>query len=143
MARIKYVLNERRLALIASANASSNGITNQAQPQPSFPFSSSGASDPALQLEALRGESALPAWVYAKGADKLAEGLEEEGLFEDEDADADAEQRAVADEEAPVVAEEQVGKEEVESRDEGFGGGQEAKEFVRDVEVKDGHVQKK
>jgi len=42
-----------------------------------------------------------------------------------------------------VVADEEVGKEEVESRDEGFGGGQEAKEFVDDIKVENGHVEKK
>lgn len=43
-----------------------------------------------------------------------------------------------------VVSDAEVGKEEVESRDEGFGGGEEAKEFVEDVKVtEDGHVIKK
>jgi large subunit ribosomal protein L47 len=45
--------------------------------------------------------------------------------------------------EEAVVPEEQVAQEEIESRDEGFGGGQEAKEFVEQVKVEDGHVEKK
>lgn len=42
-----------------------------------------------------------------------------------------------------AVPDEQVGKEEVEARDEGFGGGQEAKDFVDDIKVEGGHVEKK
>jgi large subunit ribosomal protein L47 len=41
------------------------------------------------------------------------------------------------------VEDSEVAKEEVESRDEGFGGGQEAKDFVDDIKVENGHVEKK
>lgn len=79
MARVKYVLNERRLGMMAVAQPVTNSIS------------------------------------------ALAREIESDG----------------------VVADEEVGKEEVESRDEGFGGGQEAKEFVDDIKVENGHVEKK
>lgn len=88
MARIKYVLNERRLGIMAVA-------------------------EPDVEAEL--------------AADMAAE-LQEDGEGVEEDA---------------VVQDGQVGREEVEARDEGFGGGQEAKEFVEDVKVDGGHVQKK
>jgi large subunit ribosomal protein L47 len=84
MARVKYVLNERRLGMMAIA-------------QPEV-------------------ESTL--------ADQIMAEIEGEG-------------------DESVARDEEVGKEEVEARDEGFGGGQEAKDFVDEVEVKDGHVGKK
>jgi large subunit ribosomal protein L47 len=84
MARVKYVLNERRLGMMAIA-------------QPEV-------------------ESTL--------ADQIMAEIEGEG-------------------DESVARDEEVGKEEVEARDEGFGGGQEAKDFVNEVEVKDGHVEKK
>jgi hypothetical protein len=79
MARVKYVLNERRLGMMAVAQPVSESMS------------------------------------------ALAREIESDG----------------------VVADEEVGKEEVESRDEGFGGGQEAKEFVDDIKVENGHVEKK
>ena len=79
MARVKYVLNERRLGMMAVAQPVSESMS------------------------------------------ALAREIESDG----------------------VVADEEVGKEEVESRDEGFGGGQEAKEFVDDIKVENGHVGKK
>ena len=79
MARVKYVLNERRLGMMAVAQPVTNSMS------------------------------------------ALAREIESDG----------------------VVADEEVGKEEVESRDEGFGGGQEAKEFVDDIKVENGHVEKK
>jgi large subunit ribosomal protein L47 len=84
MARVKYVLNERRLGMMAIA-------------QPEV-------------------ESTL--------ADQIMAEIESQG-------------------DESVARDEEVGKEEVEARDEGFGGGQEAKDFVNEVEVKDGHVEKK
>ena len=47
----------------------------------------------------------------------------------EEDSEADVEQDQIS------VPEERVGKAEVESRDEGFGGGREAEEFDEDIEV--------
>ena len=79
MARVKYVLNERRLGMMAVAQPVTNSMS------------------------------------------ALAREIESDG----------------------VVADEEVGKEEVESRDEGFGGGQEAKEFVDDIKDENGHVEKK
>lgn len=89
MARIKYVLNERRLGIMAVAEPD----------------------------------------IEAQLAEEMAADLAEEGEMDLEDE--------------PFVADSEVAKEEVESRDEGFGGGKEAKEFVDDVKVENGHVQKK
>lgn len=84
MARVKYVLNERRLGMMAIA-----------QPE-----------------------------VESRLADQIMAEIGGQGH-------------------ESVARDEEVGKEEVEARDEGFGGGQEAKDFVDEVEVKDGHVGKK
>lgn len=84
MARVKYVLNERRLGIMAVAEP---------------------------DIEAVL-------------ADEMAAELAE---AEGDDA---------------VVHDGEVAKEEVESRDEGFGGGEEAKQFVEEVKVDNGHVQK-
>ena len=90
MARIKYVLNERRLGIMAVAEPD----------------------------------------IEAQLAEEMAAELAEDGeiVMEEEDA---------------AVSDSEVGKEEVEARDEGFGGGKEAKEFVDDIKVEQGHVQKK
>lgn len=119
MARIKYVLNERRLALLAAA------APLDTRAPPNLPFSSTGKSDPALGLAALRGQEPS-----IEAMEKL--------FMERMEGDGNGNEDGVA-----VVEDDQVGKEEVESRDEGFGGGQEAREFVRDVKVEDGHVEKK
>lgn len=87
MARIKYVLNERRLGIMAVAEP-----------------------DIEAQLD-----------------EEMAAELAEDGEMEDE----------------AFVQDSEVAREEVEARDEGFGGGKEAKEFVDDVKVEDGHVQKR
>lgn len=114
MARIKYVLNERRLGLIAAA-------TPQLQrPAAHIPWSAMASSDPFAAVAAARGDVPLPIGVLADETTEGQTGTEE-----------------------AVVPEEQVAQEEVESRDEGFGGGQEAKEFVEQVKVDDGHVEKK
>ena len=91
MARIKYVLNERRLGIMAVAEPD----------------------------------------IEAQLAEEMAAELAEDGEIEMEMAD-DA-----------VVSDSEVAREEVEARDEGFGGGKEAKEFVNDIKVEQGHVQKK
>lgn len=90
MARIKYVLNERRLGIMAVA-------------------------EPDIEAEL---------------AQEMAAELAKDGEAELVEEDA-------------VVQDGQVGKEEVEARDEGFGGGQEAKQFVDEVKVEQGHVGKK
>lgn len=113
MARIKYVLNERRLGLIAAANPLIDRQTAK------IPFSSSKLNDPISAVEALKGLTVLP-----------------------EDSGEEVEMLD-ADEEAAVVPAGEVAKQEVEGRDEGFGGGKEAEKFVDDVVVKDGHVVKK
>lgn len=88
MARIKYVLNERRLGIMAVA-------------------------EPDIEAEL---------------AAEMAAELQEDD---------------VKDAETPVAQDQEIGIEEVEARDEGFGGGEEAKQFVEDVKVEGGHVQKK
>jgi large subunit ribosomal protein L47 len=114
MARIKYVLNERRLGLIAAANPL---ITQKA---PMVPFSSSKLNDPMSAIEALRGLSISKSSAAPAPKEVLR-----------------------ADEEAAVVTSGEVAKQEVEGRDEGFGGGKEAETFVDDVVVRDGHVEKR
>lgn len=140
MARIKYVLNERRLALLAATSPLASFTSPLAG---HVPYSATGVTDPAIPLSALRGKSALPAWVYDRA--ELTLSPEEEGMLEDGEGDGEdaTEAEQVADQTAPVVEGETVGKQEVESRDEGFGGGKEAKEFVEEVQVRDGHVGKK
>ncbi|KAK4685932.1 large subunit ribosomal protein L47, partial [Tremellales sp. Uapishka_1] len=106
MARIKYVLNERRLGLVA---ATTPHLTSA---QPFVPFSGEmSSSDPFAAVDAVRGNVVVPD-IYA---------VESEA----------------------AVADEEVAKEEVESRDEGFGGGKEAEQFVDDVTVTpEGRVEK-
>ncbi|OCF38105.1 hypothetical protein I317_01526 [Kwoniella heveanensis CBS 569] len=121
MARIKYVLNERRLGLIAAA-----GPQLVRQVEPTFvPWSASATTDPAGATAAIRGEIEAPLRVLRGKVRKgraAAAGAADESFIEDE----------------------VVNEEEVESRDEGFGGGKEAEEFVKEVEVKeDGKVEKK
>jgi len=122
MARIKYVLNERRLALLASTlpHLPKSSL-------PVIPSSLPGQNDPLAAVEALHG---APAPSLVKSS------LTSTGAAADE-------QGSVADEMESVEKEGLVGKDEVESRDEGFGGGKEAEEFVRDVQVgEDGTVKK-
>jgi large subunit ribosomal protein L47 len=124
MARIKYILNERRLGLLAAASPLTPSSTQ-------IPFSASPSSDPFAGIEALRGVAEIPTWIQT--GPTVPESQVEEGELE-----------AEAGQHETVVSDAEVGKEEVESRDEGFGGGQEAKEFVNDVKVtEDGHVVKK
>lgn len=113
MARIKYVLNERRLGLLAATTPLSSQKT-------SIPFSASASSDPFAGLDALRGTATVPEWIHAEPIG----------------GDSGPTQEA-------VIPDGEVAKEEVESRDEGFGGGEEAKEFNDEVKVEDGHVVKK
>ena len=100
MARIKFVLNERRLGLMAAAAPLID------RPLPKVPFTPSGRPDPAAGIEAL---NALPVGEHLPGS---------------------------------VVRDREVAREEVEARDEGFGGGKEAEEFVEHVVVKEGHVER-
>jgi large subunit ribosomal protein L47 len=115
MARIKYVLNERRLGLIAAATPLVD------RPAPHIPWSASGSSDPHAGVAAVRGEAPIPAGILSHEVAPVQSKVAEEA----------------------VVGDEQVAEEEVESRDEGWGGGAEAKQFVREVGVRDdGKVEK-
>lgn len=105
MARIKYILNERRLALIAAA---APNTPNAAHTLP--PFSSiTNRSDPLSAAEAL----ATPD--EAVRTDILRSVISE-----------------TAKTEADELPEDGVAQEEVESKDQGYGGGKEAEEFVQD-----------
>ncbi|WVQ84417.1 hypothetical protein IAT38_006569 [Cryptococcus sp. DSM 104549] len=114
MARIKYVLNERRLGLIAAAGPSAaQGVRTH------VPWSASGSTDPAGMTAAIFGELEAPTHILR------------------------AKPQRTSAEEASVSGE-GVAAEEIEARDEGFGGGEEAQEFVDEVEVTDeGKVKKK
>lgn len=126
MARIKYVLNERRLGLIAATNPLIE------RPKPKLPWSALPTNDPAAGVEALRGEVPAPTHVLRT---QTARAAPVDPELEAEEGEADRTE--------PVVPPQEVAKQEVEARDEGFGGGKEAKEFVQEIEVKDGHVQRK
>ncbi|WWC72028.1 mitochondrial 54S ribosomal protein uL29m [Kwoniella pini CBS 10737] len=127
MARIKYVLNERRLGLIAAAGPKFN-----IEPV-HVPWSASGSTDPAGATLAIRGESPIPLHILqSKPLTKKLVGSDSPG----------AESGSFTEE--PIVEQEQVAKEEVESRDEGFGGGKEAETFDEQVKITDdGKVEKK
>lgn len=115
MARIKYVLNERRLGLIAAAGP------HLPIDAPHIPWSSSPTTDPAGATAAIRGERPDSKRIAEFEGAGFGGSRQPESFIEDED----------------------VAEEEVEARDEGFGGGKEAENFVDEVEVKDGKVEKK
>ena len=133
MARIKLVLNERRLGLIAA--------TGPDLPEPAVRVPE--WMDPMGTHAAIRGIAKVPE-IATRGKGRKTrvrgemsqpngraaqirgdDGLQEEGQGE-----------------KAVVDNKEVGKEEVESRDEGWGGGREAKEFVEDTEVEGGIVKR-
>ena len=124
MARIKFVLNERRLALIAVVGPRMKGPE---VPVPEW-------MDPAGTHLAMRGIVPLPVYTKAvrkgKKRARVVHGdspPSEDGRPEGQVGDLD-----------PVVATEEVAKEEVESRDEGWGGGKEAEQFVADTKLDSG-----
>lgn len=127
MARIKYILNERRLGLLAAASPLLPTASK-------IPFSASPSSDPFAGINALRGLSPIPTWIQT--GPTMTESDAEVAETGELEAEAGAHETVVSDAE--------VGKEEVESRDEGFGGGKEAEQFVEEVKVTEGgHVEKK
>ncbi|OCF61297.1 hypothetical protein L486_00944 [Kwoniella mangroviensis CBS 10435] len=118
MARIKYVLNERRLGLIAAAGPRFNVDPIH------VPWSASPTTDPAGATLAIRGESPIPRHI-----------LQSKSRSKDQASPASEES---------FVEDEEVAKEEVESRDEGFGGAEEAKQFDEQIKVDEsGKVEKK
>ena len=137
MARIKYILNERRLALDAALGPSHDPSTLPTH----IPWSGSpSTSDPFAALDAKRGEappeffsldhhhSAPQASMYED--DELVSDAElMEAEEPDVEVDTEQEKQTYADE--PVVEGETVAKEEIESRDEGWGGGEQAKKFAK------------
>ncbi|WWC91707.1 uncharacterized protein L201_006653 [Kwoniella dendrophila CBS 6074] len=118
MARIKYVLNERRLGLIAAAGPRFNVEPIH------VPWSASSSTDPAGATLAIRGELPIPLHILqSKSSNQKQLSPSEESFIEDE---------------------EEVAKEEIESRDEGFGGGKEAEQFDEQIKINDsGKVEKK
>lgn len=117
MARIKYVLNERRLALIAAAESTRPANLPRSKIHGSSPI---GTADP-LSLSGF--ESAAKRVQWTRGAVNTQQ--EDEVSTQADEA---------ADNVPPVIEGESVAKQEVESRDEGFGGGEEAKEFVKQMD---------
>lgn len=130
MARIKYVLNERRLALVAaaeSARPTSHPATKVHARSPlgsADPLSLTGFEEFKLTAE----EEALLADEFNGDAEGLSGGFGD-GERQKMDLNVGKEGKAVAEES-------EVAQAEVESRDEGFGGGSEAKEFVKTMNEK-------
>lgn len=125
MARIKHVLQERRLGLIASLGPRINDPDAAELPM---------WADPTESRSAIAYEhDQLQEWAAGNRSGMRYKDVRRSGLFD---------RHAAAAEEA-TVEDEEVAKEEVESRDEGFGGGREAEEFVQETEVDDdGRVKK-
>lgn len=130
MARIKYVLNERRLALVAAAESA------RPTPHPATKVharSPLGSADP-LSLTGFE-EFKLTAEEEALLADEF--NGDEEGLSGGfGDGERQKMDLNVGKEGKAVAEENKVAQAEVESRDEGFGGGSEAKEFVKTMNEK-------
>lgn len=110
MARIKYVLNERRLGAIAAGAKAQHDEGHQAVP---IPFSVKDINDPTAQVEALAGTHPVPKVAEAEikrikdkvararaAAKKAAKAVNEEDMT---DAELDA---LVAQEEAEAKEEE-------------------------------------
>jgi len=124
MARIKYVLQERRLGLIASLGPRVADSDAEELPMWADPTQSSLAIS--YQHDRLRE------WGASSRAGMGYQDVRRSTFFD---------KHAIAEE--ATVEDKEVGTEEVESRDEGFGGGREAKEFVEETEVDDdGRVKK-
>lgn len=187
MAGIKYVLNERRLALIAAEtphtlpqHPAQRDLPLWADPSRSqlalrgdIPIPGGFFYDPTLPVEARtrrRGRSSDVGRSEGGEGSLVAAGLGEAALGEaltdevarndgdddddqeegEEDEEHDGEEDGLELEEQDVggdevaVGDEDLSEREVDARDEGFGGGEEAKDFVDDVEVDDnGHVKKR
>ena len=127
MARIKFVLQERRLGLMAAAAP----VIHKDRPRaPAWvdPMNTQGALSGTTNFTDVR----IP---------RLLRRSPEAAATESGDVHANAATRSKA--KSSVVKGESVANEEVESRDEGFGGGKEAEAFDKDVTVdEDGHVRK-
>ena len=114
MARIKYVLNERRLALIATAESL------RPTAQKVHGTSPLGMADP----------MSLTGWEQERGI-RFDRGVIDESTTASGLGDGERQKRDMEEEKEPVVEGESVAKEEIEGRDEGFGSGKEAEEFVK------------
>ncbi|KAJ9126053.1 hypothetical protein QFC24_002325 [Naganishia onofrii] len=125
MARIKYVLNERRLALVAAAESSRPTSHPAIRVHARSPL---GTADPLSltgfeEIEYTAEEKALLADELNGDEEGLSGGFGD-GERQKMDLNVGKEGKAVAEKA-------EVSQAEVESRDEGFGGGSEAKEFVK------------
>lgn len=130
MARVKYVLNERRLALVAAAESSRPTSHPATKVHGRSPL---GSADPLSltgfeEMELTAEEEALLAGEFEGDEEGLSGGL---GDGERQKMDLN-----VGKEGKPVAESGEVAQAEVESRDEGFGGGSEAKEFVKTMNEK-------
>ncbi len=141
MARIKYVLNERRLALLAVTNATRPATHPSILVQGKSPL---GTADP-LSLSGFEGTAGSSSSLSSLEESLLAESEVNEEVGDDGaesggEGDGERQKSGEADREVirggqgTVVGEGEVGKSEVESRDEGFGGGREGREFVKEME---------
>jgi large subunit ribosomal protein L47 len=125
MARIKLVLNERRLGLIAAVAPT----LEERDPMPLW-------SDPSGSQKALWAQTTFTDVRVPKAHRHLLETAPTPDSLEQTQSQEGEEQ--------PIVDESELSETEVEGRDEGFGGGKEAEQFVDDVEVgDDGRVHKK
>ena len=122
MARIKLVLNERRLALVAVAGP----LSRNKQPVPMW-------MDPGGTHKAIRRLSRLPTVGPSGEEIEIPEAIYNQSENKPRQSPAGSDKHAVVDEG-------EVAKEEVESRDEGWGGGEEADKFVKTTHVVDGSI---
>lgn len=123
MARIKYVLNERRLALIATAESTRPEV------QKVHGTSPLGRADP-MSLTGWEGRPVRFERVSASSVSAFADPVEGAGPAEHL-GDGERQKRDLEQENDTAVEGESVAKEEIEGRDEGFGSGKEAEEFVK------------
>jgi large subunit ribosomal protein L47 len=132
MARIKYVLNERRLALIAAAE-STRPAESIVKVHGTSPL---GRADP-MSLTGWEQGSQIP-YSTTTLSESLQIGEEADvaglsgGLGDGERQKMDLPESGETED---VVKGESVSQEEIEAKDEGFGGGKEAKDFVKNTQI--------
>jgi large subunit ribosomal protein L47 len=121
MARIKYVLNERRLALIATAE-----FTRPSESRRKVHGKSPlGRSDP-MSLTGWEKDVSVP----------ISFDLSRPASKELDTGDGERQKLDTYEPADPVIDGDSVSKQEIEGRDEGFGSGKEAEEFVKNTNIK-------
>lgn len=147
MAKIKYVLNERRLGMIAAAESTRpadrkitvHGQSPLGQPDPQSLSGWEEGTD--VEFREISDEEAAALYPPKVQADAVVPGEMAGQIGEEADVQGlsggtgDGErQKMDLNEESKneaAVQGQSVAQEEIESKDEGFGGGREAKEFVQ------------